>query len=105
LNEELDKIIEVHKCIPRGSHIKTYNMTVVGITIKPGKGSKHKFLKQNLLLEVDPNDTDKITYKDIQGYCVKHGVEFRNQSFGSLIKELRTRFYDTKTKRLENRPF
>ena len=99
LNEELDKIILHHKCIPHGKQIRTYNMAVVGITIKPSKESKNKFLKQNLLLEVDPNDTEKITYKDIQGYCVKHGVEFRNQSFGSLIKELRTRFYDKKTKK------
>ena len=101
LNKELDKIIELYHCIPDGSNIKNQKSKTTSITIKQEKGNKNKFLKQNIHLVIDPNDTHIITYKDIKTLCEKHDVAFKNQSFGSLIKELRANFYNKSTKRIK----
>ena len=38
-----------------------------------------------------------MTYKDIQALCVKAKIEFRNQSFGTLIQQMKEKFLNSKS--------
>ena len=58
LNEELDQIIELYNVIPS---VRNQKFKITSIKIAPkDKGHKNPFLNKNLLLVVDPNDTDTI---------------------------------------------
>ena len=49
----------------------------------------------------DPNNIDSINWKNIQELCKKHDVKFKNQTFLSLIKEIRTNLINKKSERKE----
>jgi hypothetical protein len=87
LNEELDLIIEMYNYIP---DILNHKYTITQIKFK--KDDK------DLILVVDPNIEHGMTYKDVRQLCNKEKIEFKNQSFSNLIKELKIRFLDTKQK-------
>jgi hypothetical protein len=53
---------------------------------------------------IDPNLEHGLTYKDIQYYCKKSEVEFTNQSFSHLIKQLKKRFLETRPDRATSQP-
>ena len=100
LNEELDKIIGYHNHIPTKLKHREYSVIRI-IFEKDGR---------NIILSSDVNSATKnITYHYIVHLCEKHGVEFRNQTFGSLIQEIRKKRKDeesfrvnfTKEKRME----
>ena len=40
----------------------------------------------------------------ILSLCKKHDLEFKNQTFPSFIKQLREKFFDLKTKRIDWQP-
>jgi hypothetical protein len=50
---------------------------------------------QDITLTIDPNDNKLLTYKDIKVLCDKVKVEFKNQSFGGLIKQLKEKFLNS----------
>ena len=88
LNQELDQIIEHYNYIPT---IKNNKFQVIRINFKlEGK---------DITLEIDPNDTRNITYKDISKLCSKHGIEFQNQPFGTFIQQLKDKVLNAKSKR------
>ena len=86
LNEELDQIIATYNFIPK---IKNQKYTVTQIT----------FNKDNLdiIMVIDPNDHHTMTYKDIKALCDKTKLEFKNQSFGQLVSELKAKFFNDKS--------
>ena len=88
LNEELDLIIEQYNYIP---DIINHRYTITQIKFK--KDDK------DLILVVDPNIEHGMTYKDVRNLCNTTEIEFKNQSFSHLIKELKKRFLDTKQPR------
>ena len=88
LNDELDEIIEHYNYIPT---IKNKKFQVVRI--------KFKLHDKDITLEIDPNDTRSLTYKDVQKLCHKHEVEFENQPFGTFIQQLKAKILDKKSKR------
>ena len=91
LNKELDRIIEHWNYIPTGIKNQQFRTT----RIKFNKTNK------NVYLELDPKDQKTITWKEVRNLCEKVGVPFRNQSFASLVKELRERFEKAKSTRHE----
>ena len=88
LNEELDSIIEQYNYIPA---IINHRYTITQIKFK--KDDK------DLILVVDPNIEHGMTYKDVRQLCNKTEIEFKNQSFSNLIKELKRRFLEIKQQR------
>ena len=38
-----------------------------------------------------------MNYKDVKVLCEKVNIEFENQSFSTLVKQLKDRFYDSKS--------
>ena len=86
LNEEYDKIIELYNYIPKK---KTHKFTTTQIIFK--------YDGKNIILVIDPNDLKKMNYKDVKVLCEKVNIEFENQSFSTLVKQLKDRFYDSKS--------
>jgi len=88
LNEELDSIIEQYNYIPA---IINHRYTITQI----------KFRKddKDLILVIDPNIEHGMNYKDVRQLCNKTEIEFKNQSFSNLIKELKRRFLEIKQQR------
>jgi 5-methylcytosine-specific restriction protein A len=86
LNEELDAIIATYDYIPKIKN-QQYNVTQI------------HYNKDNIdiVLAIDPNDPNMMTYKDIQALCVKAKIEFRNQSFGALISQMKEKFLNSKS--------
>jgi len=83
LNDELDEIISRSNYIPA---IKNHKFAVTEIRFRLGES--------DILLDSDPNDIHNINYKTVQELCNKTNTEFKNQSFGSFIKNLKERFYN-----------
>ena len=81
--------------------ISLYNI----IPIIKNKKSKITFIKPykeiNLYLVIDPNysDDSQCDYKKVKELCKTFKIEFKNQSFNSMITEARTNFFDTSVKR------
>ena len=88
LNEELDQIIEHYNYIPE---IQNHRYTITQITFKKDLS--------DIILVIDPNIEHNLTYKDIRHYCIKTEIEFTNQSFSNLIKQLKKRFLETRIQR------
>ena len=86
LNEEYDKIIELYNYIPKK---KTHKFTTTQIIFK--------YDGKNIILVIDPNDLKQMNYKDVKVLCEKVNIEFENQSFSTLVKQLKDRFYDSKS--------
>ena len=86
LNDELYEIIARYNYIPE---IKNNKYTITQI--------KFNFEQSDVILAIDPNDCKVITYKRIQQLCTKHKIEFKNQTFGNLVRELREKFFNEKS--------
>lgn len=92
LNEELDKIIAHHNHIPTKLKHREYSVIRI-IFEKEGR---------NIILSSDVNTATKnITYHDIVHLCGKHGVEFKNQTFGALIQDIRKKRRDEQSSRIK----
>ena len=81
LNDELDEIIKRFNYIPS---IKNHKYSVTQI--------KFNFQDKDIILVIDPNDRVNLTYKDIQKLCADNQIEFTNQSFGTLVVQLKDKF-------------
>jgi hypothetical protein len=92
VHEELDKIIGHHNYIP--TKLKHRDYSVIRIIFeKEGR---------NIILSSDVNTaTQNISYHDIIKLCDKHGIEFKNQTFGSLIQEIRKKRKDEESHRVK----
>ena len=88
LNEELDSIIELYNYIP---DIINHRYTITQIKFKKDK--------KDVILVVDPNIEHGETYKTVRQLYNTTSIEFKNQSFSHLIKELKIRFLDSKLQR------
>jgi len=58
---------------------------------------KFTYEDKNITLVIDPNDTKIMTYKDIQKLCEKTNIEFSNQSFGSIVSQLKEKFFNAES--------
>ena len=83
LNDEFIKIIELYNYIPKK---KNQKFNTVEITFN------HE--NKNIILTIDPNDLSKLNYKQVQELCIKNNIEFINQSYSKLIKQLKDNFYN-----------
>ena len=84
LNEELDQIIKLYNVIPS---VRNQKFSVTSTKVSPRfKAKKETWLSKNLLLAVDPNDTNKISYKEVRELCAKHKILFKSQSFSQLVR-------------------
>ncbi len=88
MTEEFNDIIRIYKYI---ANISNRKYDVVKIYFALGQ--------QKLMMMFDPNDQDICNYKRIQQLCKEHDIPFRNQSFNQVVDALKTRKFDTSTKR------
>ena len=82
LNDELDEIIRIYNYIPKVRN-KQFAITEKRFDLND----------QHICLATDPNDTRVISYTGIRTLCERHDLEFKNQSFGSVVQELRDKFF------------
>jgi len=92
LNTGLKEIIKHHQYIPSGIKHDRYRITRI-IFQKEGT---------NIILTMDCNrkSIKDIDYKDVLKICKTHDIEFKNQSFGSLVQDIKRKFFDKQHKRI-----
>lgn len=93
LNQELDDYIRIFKSVPKASSIKNQHYEVMSF-VACG----------NIIISIDPNDTHSTNYKDIMKWCLKYNIQFRNQTYGALMKELRKLFFSKDSMRQKFSP-
>ena len=49
----------------------------------------------------DPNEVHTITYKQVKYLCEKNEIEFKNQTFMQLIKQIKNNFFNEKNGRIQ----
>jgi energy-coupling factor transporter ATP-binding protein EcfA2 len=66
------------------------------IKCKKTKVVSFKYLKNkiNYVFTCDPNDTNQITFKEVQVLCEKNSLPFKNQTFMQVVKQLSTKYFD-----------
>ena len=85
LNFELNKIIEIYNYIPGTIKNQQYNMTYIHFN----------YNESNIHLYVDPNFENEVcNYKDVKIQCEKLNLEFNNQTFGTMINQVKRRYFD-----------
>lgn len=82
LNDELVEYIRTYNAIP--THIKNRKVAIIEFYDKIN----------NVIVATDPNDTKHYNYETVKSMCDDKGVEFTNQSFASVVKQLRTKFME-----------
>ncbi len=90
LNEHFDYIIEKFGVVPKITKMKKHFIQSFEFNTKDNTKTA------NLILTTDPNDTKRITWKDVKKMCASHNVPFRNQSFGNLVNTIRSIVNDNK---------
>jgi len=90
LNTELNDIIRLYGYIP-----------VVGLKNKKSSITRIHFTHEGkkIILEVDPNDQKRLTWKDVKSLCEKMQIAFANQSFGVFVGQLKDKFMNQKNVR------
>lgn len=79
LNDEVINIIKQYNIIP--SDIKTNGVNFLQCKVK------------DIYLQIDPNEDEKYNFKDIIKICKAMDIKFKNQTFVSVIKEFRKKFF------------
>ena len=111
-NVEVEKLIDYKDCVIIYNEIHLNNILdkiILHYNFIPTKLTYHDFAckqikfnykKLNILLVVDPNrehqGKTQMTWKIVRDLCKKLKVQFRNQSFNSLISELKQLFFNHK---------
>ena len=80
LNDELVEYIKVYNTIP--SKIKNHKISVIEFY-----DEIHK-----VIVAIDPNDTKHYDYTMVKKICDDKGMDFSNQSFPSVVKQMRNKF-------------
>ena len=59
--------------------------------------------ERNIILTIDINHNNlrELNYKDLIKLCNTHKIEFRNQTFGALVQEIRREYFDDTCKRIK----
>ena len=86
LNEELGEIIWLYIYVPK---VTNKLFTRVGIHFN--------LESRDVYLATDHNDTRLKSHNGIKILCEKHHIQFCNQSFAGLIKELRVQIFADKS--------
>lgn len=80
MSNEVYKYIAEHKIVPK---VKCTNYGITQMTLTD----------KNLTIVCDPNIGDGYAWHHIKKICENGGIKFSNQRIGSLISNLRTKFY------------
>ena len=51
----------------------------------------------DVILVIDPNDPEQMTYQDTLEKCEENNIEFQNQTFPTFVQELKDRFIGKKS--------
>ena len=86
---ELHEIIKIHHYIP--SKIRNTGYATTRIIFNKNE--------QNIILTIDENENrhKEINYKNVIEICKTHNIEFKNQTMGALVQEVRNNFFDGPT--------
>ena len=86
---ELHEIIKIHNYIP--SKIRNTGYATTRIIFNKNE--------QNIILTIDENENrhKEINYKNVIEICKTHNIEFKNQTMGALVQEVRNNFFDGPT--------
>ena len=82
LNDELVEYIKTYNTVP--TNIKNIKLAIVEFFDKIN----------NVIVATDPNDTRHYNYQMVKQMCDDKGIEFANQSFASMVKQMRKEFMD-----------
>ena len=108
INDILEKFITKYNYIPViQKNIKT-NINQFMYTIKKklhllkDKSEESIWLKETyFIFTCDPNDINKITYKDVKELCTKLNVEWKNQTYVQFLTEVKNRFFEELSGRIK----
>ena len=95
INDIFEKCLELYG-IPKNKSIKASKSNITRFEYV-FKKSKTEFI--HYIIIQDPNDISIITWKRVQELCKKHDVPFKNQTFLSFIKEVRSKIISKKSER------
>ena len=61
------------------------------------------YQEANIILLIDQSyvQVKDATYKDVINLCKSHEIEFKNQTFGTLVHEIRNKFFETTERRVK----
>lgn len=84
LNDIFIKVYEQYKIIPSKVRTIKSNITYFELNLE---GKNYYFV-------IDANDTKRINYKDTIELCNKNKIEFKNQSYISVIRQIKDNLYN-----------
>ena len=84
LNDELIEYIKLYSTIP--SNIKNHKISVIEFFDEINK----------VIIAIDPNDTKNYDYTMVKQICDDKNIDFSNQSFPSVVKQMRKTFASSK---------
>lgn len=84
LNDVFIKVYEQYKIIPSKIRTIKSNITYFELNLE---GKNYYFV-------IDANDTKRINYKDTIELCNKNQIEFKNQSYISVIRQIKDKLYN-----------
>jgi len=84
LNDVFIKVYEQYKIIPSKVRTIKSNITYFELNLE---GKNYYFV-------IDANDTKRINYKDTIELCNKNKIEFKNQSYISVIRQIKDNLYN-----------
>ena len=86
LDDEFIQIVELFGYFPKK---KNQDIKIVEICFN--------YKNKNIILATDPNDLTKMNYKTVQQLCIKNNIDFENQSYSKLIKQLKEKFFNSES--------
>jgi hypothetical protein len=57
-------------------------------------GFRYKIEDIDYVFACDPNDVNKISFKEIKILCEKNDIPFKNQTFTQLVTQMRVKYFD-----------
>ena len=89
INDEVEAIIKQYNIIP--SNISSKGVNFLSCSIK------------DITLQVDPNYGNNYSWQNVKELCKGLDIEFKNQTFVSVIKSMRKIFYNTDNRIIFNK--
>ena len=90
ITDILKNIIEHYRIIPTSIRSNKTKVTYFEVEIND----------VNYICVLDPNHGADMSYKRIQELCLKHDIEFKNQTFTRFVKELKYKLEEIKCERV-----
>ncbi len=88
LNEHFEHVIQTFNVVPKITKMDKHYIQQFEFNTKDNTQSA------NIIMAIDPNDTKRVTFKDVKKMCKKHHVPFKNQTLGKLIQNIRRNIQD-----------